>query len=475
MFEHCGVIGIFSLEEKNVVPMILAGLESLQHRGQESWGIAISNRRPYKRMGVISQMDDEAFKEVNAIDRNVGIGHVRYTTTSRSILKNAHPLEIGQSHKFYICHNGTLDIELLLSYLKKNGLSPDRSVTDTALLGLGLYVNLRKGLDWVKIFENLNPYLNGSFSITILTERGELIAVRDDMGIRPLCLGWQKETSSYIVASESCALDSLNAKLIRDVRPGEIIMVGKDGLKEQRFSEVKKSAHCAFEYTYFAYPTSYIDGVNVYKARKNMGIQLAEKYPIEGDVVIPVPDSARPAALGYSERSGITFEEGLMKNRYRSKGSWRSFIEPNKRERVIQNITPIKPVVEGKKVILIDDSIVRGTSSKIIIKKLEHAKEISFFLTFPPIIFPCYMGIDFPTPAELLVRRLCRDTRNIDEINKQVAKVLNVNFLGYNDVNGLSEGIGLPETSLCLACTTGDYRCLKQQPKLSAPGCSSVI
>lgn len=466
MFEHCGVVGIYSLQEKNVVPMILAGLESLQHRGQESWGIAVPNSRPYKEMGIVSSIDEEAFKEVTKIHGNAGVGHVRYTTTSRSVLENAQPLEIGGSNKFYICHNGTLDRQLLLSRLKKNGFWPGRSMTDTELLGLGLYRNSMKGLDWVEAFQSLNPDLNGSFSVTILTENGELIAARDDMGFRPLCLGWHEETSSHIVASESCALDRLGAKLIRDVKPGEILKVDEDGLEEQRFAELERHAHCAFEYTYFAHPSSYIEGVNVYNARKNIGMQLAEKYPVEGDVVVPVPDSARPAALGYSERSGIPFEEGLMKDRYRRKGSWRSFIEPEKREQVILNVTPIGHVVDGKRIILVDDSIVRGTSSKIIIKeKLKYAKEISFFLTFPPIMFPCYMGIDFPTQEELLVYRVCGTTHNIDKINREVAKEVGVKFLGYNDVEGLSNGIRLRDDHLCLTCTTGDYSCLKQRPK----------
>jgi len=325
---------------------------------------------------------------------------------------------------------------------------------------------LEKGLSWVEAFETLNPDLNGSFSITILTDKGELLAARDDRGFRPLCLGWHEETDSYIIASESCALDYLGARLIRDVQPGEAIKVDENGLDEQRFSCLERHAHCAFEYTYFAHPSSYIEEVNVYHARKNIGMHLAEKYPIDGDVVVPVPDSARPAALGYSEKSGIPFEEGLMKDRYRRKGSWRSFIEPGKREEVVLNITPIRNAVERKKVILIDDSIVRGTSSKIIIKeKLKDAKDVFFLLTFPPIMFPCYMGIDFPTQEELLVYRVCGATRNTDEINKKVGKEIGVKFLGYNDADGLIQGIGLPKDQLCLACTAGDYSCLKQKPR----------
>ena len=201
-------------------------------------------------------------------------------------------------------------------------------------------------------------------------------------------------------------------------------------------------------------------------ARKNIGRLLAEIYPLDGDIVVPVPDSARPAALGYSEKSGIPFEEGLMKDRYRKKGSWRSFIEPKKREDVVSNILTIKEAVDGKRIILIDDSIVRGTSSKIIVgKKLKFAKEVSLLLTFPPIMYPCYAGIDFPTQKELLAYRICRDVKDINEINRKIAKHIGVSFLGYNDVENLSRGIGIPLSQLCLSCITGDYSCLKRKPK----------
>jgi amidophosphoribosyltransferase len=465
VLDHCGVIGIFSLQGNNVAPMIIAGLESMQHRGQESWGIVVSNNNPYKKMGIVSMMDDIAFRKVTNMNGNVGVGHVRYSTSSTSDLENAHPLKIDGSKKFYICHNGTLEKEALLRCLNKTGFSD--KMTDTFLLGLGLHRNLKRGFEWVDGFKKLNPYLNGSFSITILTEKGELIVARDDRGFRPLCMGWHKETASYIFASESCVLNSLGAELIRDVKPGEIIKTNKNGLMEQRFAELDKHSHCALEYTYFAHPASCIDKVNVYEARKKIGAKLAEKYPVEGDVVIPVPDSSRPAALGYSERSGIPFEEGLMKDRYIMKGTWRSFIEPKNRKQVIRNITSIQHVVDGKRIILVDDSIVRGTSSKIIIKeKLRDAKEVNFFLTFPPIRYPCFMGIDFPTQKELLAYRICKNCKKIDEINKRMALELGVEFLGYNNIEGLMKGINKTEDQLCLACTSGDYSCLKQKPKL---------
>ncbi len=466
MKEHCGIIGIFSLEGYNVSSMLLNGLEALQHRGQESWGIAVPNHKPYRKMGLVSRIHEENYREVKKLVGNVGIGHVRYSTTAKSNIENAHPLQIGGPDGFCIAHNGTLDRDPLILSLEKEGYMPLKSMTDTELMGLGLYQNLKKGKSWFDAFESLNPELNGSYSIVILTAEGELIGARDERGFRPLCLGWHEETSSYIIASESCALDRIGAELIRDMQPGELIKVNKNGLEQQRFSVKERHAHCPFEYTYFAHPSSYIEGVNVYYVRKKIGEWLAEKYPISGDIVIPVPDSARPSALGYSEKSGILFEEGLMKDRYRRKGSWRSFIEPEKREEVVLNIYPIKQVVEGKEIILVDDSIVRGTSSKILVKeKLKKAKKVSLLIDFPPIMYPCYMGIDFPTQEELLAYRICRTTDDLDEINKRIGEEIGVSFLGYNDVEGLSRGIGIPRDQLCLSCTTGDYGCLKYKPK----------
>ncbi|RLI03878.1 amidophosphoribosyltransferase [Candidatus Bathyarchaeota archaeon] len=469
MHEHCGVVGIFSFEEHNVVPMLLLALEALQHRGQEAWGIAVPGAPPFKRAGIVSQFVEKEPKRIAELNGKVGIGHVRYSTTAKSTLRNAHPIRIGShlhEHGFCIAHNGTLERELLIECLSEEGISSPQGKTDTELMGLGLYRNIKQGKSWVESFEDLNPYLNGAFSTVILTSKGELIAARDEKGFRPLCLGWHEETSSYIVASESCALDIIGARLIRDIEPGEIIKINKEGLTSERFSVQERHAHCPFEYTYFANPSSRIEGINVYMARKNIGRLLAEMYPLDGDIIVPVPDSARPAALGYSERSGIPFEEGLMKDRYRKKGSWRSFIEPKKREEVVSNIMTIKEAVDGKRIILIDDSIIRGTSSRIIVgKKLKSAKEVSLLLTFPPVMYPCYAGIDFPTQKELLAYRVCKGIKDLDEINRRIAKHIGVSFLGYNSVEGLSRGIGIPLSQLCLSCTTGDYSCLKRKPR----------
>ena len=469
MKEKCGVIGIFSFEGRNITPLLISGLEALQHRGQEAWGIAVEGHPTFKRTGIVSQSVDAEFEKISKINGNVGIGHVRYSTTAKSTLEHAHPMDIGSmmdEHYFRIAHNGTLERELLLENLKDLGFSSPYGVTDTELMGMSLHRMLKNGKSWTEAFKTLNSYLNGSFSATILTSKGELIGVRDERGFRPLCLGWHEETSSYIIASESCALETIGASLIRDIKPGEIVIIDRNGLRSEFFSRKKRHAHCPFEYTYFAHPSSKIEGITVYNARKNIGRILAEKYPIDGDIVVPVPDSARPAALGYSEKMGIPFEEGLLKDRYKRKGGWRSFIEPEKRESIVSNIVAIRDVIEGKRIILIDDSIVRGTSSRIIIgKKLKSAKEVSLLLTFPPIMYPCYMGIDFPSQDELLAYRICGTTTNLEEINRRVAEYIGASFVGYNDVDGLSKGIGLPKDQMCLSCTTGNYNCLKRKLK----------
>ena len=469
MKEKCGVIGIFSFEGRNITPLLISGLEALQHRGQEAWGIAVEGHPTFKRTGIVSQSVDAEFEKISKINGNVGIGHVRYSTTAKSTLEHAHPMDIGSmmdEHYFRIAHNGTLERELLLENLKDLGFSSPYGVTDTELMGMSLHRMLKNGKSWTEAFKTLNSYLNGSFSATILTSKGELIGVRDERGFRPLCLGWHEETSSYIIASESCALETIGASLIRDIKPGEIVIIDKNGLRSEFFSRKKRHAHCPFEYTYFAHPSSKIEGITVYNARKNIGRILAEKYPIDGDIVVPVPDSARPAALGYSEKMGIPFEEGLLKDRYKRKGGWRSFIEPEKRESIVSNIVAIRDIIEGKRIILIDDSIVRGTSSRIIIgKKLKSAKEVSLLLTFPPIMYPCYMGIDFPSQDELLAYRICGTTTNLEEINRRVAEYIGASFVGYNDVDGLSKGIGLPKDQMCLSCTTGNYDCLKRKLK----------
>lgn len=467
--EHCGVVGAYSFDGQNVSPIIIKASRGLQHRGQESWGIAVGNKL-HKALGLVTDTCIEVHEAPTKMRGNLGIGYVRYSTKGKTTLDNAHPLEIKASNRFFIAHNGTIaNTEELAKRIAEKGYSPNRNATDTELMGLRLSQIYERKREWFEAFGLLDEELNGAYSIVILTELGELIAARDRRGFRPLCLGQHKDSNSYVVVSESCALDYIKADFIRDVNPGEIIKIDREGLESHRFSEEERHAHCPFEYTYFSHPSSNIEGKNVYLSRKNIGRELAKKYAgtMKGDIIIPIPDSARPGALGLSEASGIKLEEGLMKDRYRRKGSLRSFIEPEKREAIVREMIPIKPAIEGREVVVIDDSIVRGTTSREVVKRLKHAsaKKIQWYVIFPPIIYPCYMGIDFPTQEELAVPKICGNCTELGEINDGVAKYLDVTHLGYNDVEGLSRGIGLRKDELCLACTTGNYSCLRQRPR----------
>jgi amidophosphoribosyltransferase len=468
MKELCGVLGIYAMNNEPVAERIVKGLSSLQHRGQESWGIAIHDEPILKGLGLIGQGADTNAKKILAFENNRGIGHIRYSTRGRTSIENAHPLDI--QGEFAIGQNGTIaNTEDLEPLVTREFPMLDGS-TDTKLAGYRLLHHYRQEHDWTQAFRKLAPELSGSYCFIILTKQGEVLAARDEGGYRPLCLGWDEETQTHIVASESCAISSLHGTLVRDIEPGELVRLNEEGISITRFAESPRHYHCPFEYTYFAHPSSKIEGQYVYEARRELGRVLARKYPFKADVVIPVPDSARPAALGYSEVSGIPLEEGLMKDRYRKKGSLRSFIEPTEksREEVIREIITIKPVIQGKDVIVVDDSIVRGTSSKNIVRALRDAgaRKVYMVVTFPPIRYPCYMGIDFPTHEELLATRVDDDNLSISDLNKKVGNDIGVDGLGYNDVEGLSRGTGLDMNQMCYACVSGVYLGLKKDPIL---------
>ena len=466
MKEHCGVIGIYSVKGDSVAERIVKGLSALQHRGQESWGIAVHGEPILKGMGLLGQGVEAHAKRILTFQSNRGIGHVRYSTRGRTALENAHPLDI--EGEFAIAQNGTIANTEDIEPLVHREFGTTESTTDTKLAGLRLLQQYRREEDWTRAFRAFSKEVSGSYSFMIITRDGEVLGARDEGGYRPLCLGWDPENEQHIIASESCALSALHADLVRDVEPGELVRLSDGGLTVTRFAESPRHYHCPFEYTYFAHPSSKIEGHYVYEARRQLGRVLARKYPFKADVVIPVPDSARPAALGYSEESGIPMEEGLMKDRYRRKGSLRSFIEPTEktREEIVREIITIRPVVEGKNVVVIDDSIVRGTSSKNIVRALREAgaKKVYMVVTFPPIRHPCYMGIDFPTRGELLANRIDGEADNINEISNRVAREIGVDGLGYNDVDGLSEGIGLGKDEMCYACVSGVYLGLKKDP-----------
>ena len=330
---------------------------------------------------------------------------------------------------------------------------------------------LREEGNWFSAFERLSKELIGAYSFVMLTKRGEVYAARDPRGYRPLSLGFHRRTSTFIAASESCAITAVDAQFIRDIEPGEIVRFGgrKNKLESHRFAPKVRTSYCSFEYTYFAHPSSRINGVSVYEARKRVGKILAKKYRTKGDVVIPVPDSARPAALGYAVQSGIPMDEGLMKDRYRRKGSIRSFIEPRQGSRadVVKQIIPIREAISNKRVIVIDDSVVRGTSSKIIVRALKRAgaKGVKMVVTFPPISHPCYMGVDFPSRGELLAFQVAPGETDIEKVGSKVASRIGVDEFRYNDIDGLAEAIGLPKRSLCFSCINGDYSKLGIAPQ----------
>lgn len=463
--DNCGVFGAFSIDSYNVTPLVIDCLRALQHRGQEAWGIAVPGKPPFKRLGLVSASAAE-FKSISKKFRShIAIGHVRYSTFGKSTLSNAQPIKVKD---LCIAHNGTIaNVEELSGMVGGCTFTP-HTMSDTLIAAQRLIMHLDNNHSMKDSISILRGEMIGSFCFMFLTDNGSVFAARDPKGFRPLVLGIHEESNTYMIASESCAFSAVGAKLLRDVQPGEIVKLDKAGVKSEVFAQEPHS-HCAFEFTYFAHPTSIMEGVNVYAARKRIGQLLAKKFPIvDADLVIPVPDSARPAALGYSEASGLPFEEGLLKNRYTKKGSMRSFIEPYGETRVEINkgIIPIKEVIQNKKVVVIDDSIVRGTSSQSIVRMLRAAgaKEISMIVTYPPIRYPCYAGIDFPSQEELIAFQQTKNETATEKVSQSISKIIGADFTAYNDNSTLAQAIGIPEDELCFTCSTGDYSSLGIKP-----------
>ena len=464
--ENCGVVGIFSLDGENVVPIAIDCLRALQHRGQESWGIAVPGKVPFRRLGLVSGSAEHFQRLVRKYRSRAIIGHVRYSTFGRSTIENAQPLKVRD---LCVAHNGTIaNVEELSEMVGGCSFTP-QTMSDTLIAAQRLVTLMEGDSNLNRALGVLKDEMVGSLCFTFLTKDGSVYAARDVRGFRPLVLGYQKEYNAFLVASESCALSVIGAELVRDVKPGELLKFSERGLEATQFSKEKVHSHCAFEYTYFAHPSSIMEGISIYEARKRIGQLLAEKFPIsEADVVIPVPDSARPAALGYAQRLDIPFEEGLLKDRYSKKGSMRSFIEPYHASRVAisSSITPIRNIIEGRNVVIIDDSIVRGTSSASIIEIIRRAgaKKVSLLVTYPPIRFPCYAGIDFPSQDELLAYREAMNEKSEINIAFKISQRIGADYIGYNDTSNLAKAIGLPETELCFTCSTGDYSPLGIKP-----------
>lgn len=447
--ERCAVFGIHS--DKPVFDRIYYGLYAMQHRGQESAGIATHTDKInlHRDMGLVSEVFRGKY-----LDGNVGIGHVRYSTTGESGIENSQPILINYAKgSFAIAHNGNLvNSSELASIMERRG-SVFITTTDTEVIAqLIAQEHLRTG-NFIEGIKNAMRQLRGSYSLTILKD-DQIIAVRDPWAFRPLVFGRSDDT--FVVASESCALDAVGVKLIRDVKGGEILVIG-NGIKSYSIRR-ERTSHCMFEYVYFARPDSIIDNISIYKVRRNLGEILYRKAPVDADMIIAVPDSGITAAIGYSRASGIPYGEGLIKNRYFG----RTFILPEQKERergVMIKLNPIRSEIEDKRVVLVDDSIVRGTTIKRIIKLLRDfgASEVHVRISCPPIRYPCYYGIDMQTHKEFIAQK-----KSVEDIRKEIG----ADSLAYNSLDGLVEAIGLPRERLCLGCLTGDYVIKEEQIKL---------
>jgi amidophosphoribosyltransferase len=443
--EECGVFGIFSPEGLDVAALTHYGLYALQHRGQESAGIAVYNGEEiicHKAMGLVSEVFDEEILE--GLKGISAIGHVRYSTTGSSNVINAQPL-LGQFKlgAMSIAHNGNLvNADVIRELLEDAGCIFQTSIDSEVILSL-IARGAKKGVEKA-VFDAMQA-IKGSFAIVMLTE-DKLIGVRDPNGIRPLCIGKLKE--SYIICSESCALDTVGADFVRDVEPGEIVIIDREGLRSLNYSERIRSATCIFEYIYFARPDSEIDGINVYESRVRAGERLYEECPVEADVVVGVPDSGVHAAVGFANASNIPFSMGFVKNKYIG----RTFIAPSQelREKAVSvKLNVMKVNVQGKRVVLIDDSIVRGTTSKRLVELLRKAgaKEVHFRVSSPVVKYPCYFGIDTPYRKELIGANA-----DIESICSEIG----ADSLGYVSINGLLQCFG-GKKGFCLGCFNGTY------------------
>jgi len=446
--EKCGVAGIRTKDFNSPLYLYYI-LRSLQHRGQESAGIAIFSEKMQiiKGMGLVHEvLNTETLKKLKS---NGGIGHVRYSTAGASNISNAQPLFVHTNiGDISIAHNGEItNAQELRVMLENLGISFN-SDSDTEVILRLLSYNILKSNSLIDAIKKTMNYLIGSYSLALMINN-RIFAIRDPLGIRPLVLGIFPGGIGF--ASESVAFDVLGGKIIRDVKPGEIVEILESGdLATYRFGPSEKNhAHCMFEYVYFARADSIIDGRSVYNVRFKLGEILAEESPVDADVVVPVPDSGRTHALGFSHKSGIPFEEGLMKNRYVD----RTFIMPDQSGRVQEimlKLNPVKDVINNKRIVLVDDSIVRGNTMKKIVSLLKDAgaKEVHVRIGSPPIIAPCYLGIDMKTRDQFIATG-----KTVEEIRK----IIGADSLAYISLKGLIKAIGINEDDLCLGCLTGIY------------------
>lgn len=444
--EECGVFATASVA--NVAIDVFYALRVLQHRGQESAGIAVYNHegiKCIKGMGLAHQ----ALKpdDVQSLKGDLGIGHVRYSTFGSSTISNAQPFVVSTNYgDIALAHNGEIvNADKIMDDLKKKGWAFITS-SDSEIIVRLLANDIANTGDPVRAIRNVMSVIQGAYSLAVMVDN-RVFAVRDPFGFRPLCVGRTK--TGFAAASESVVFDTLGGEFIRDVEPGEIVELLPGEIRSNKTGLAKGRAHCMFEWVYIARADSIIEGKLVYETRRRIGERLAKEQPVDADVVVPIPDSGRSHAMGYSEGSGIRYSEGLMKNRYVE----RTFIMPEQSDRttgVMLKLNPLKSVIKDKRVVLVDDSIVRGTTMRKIVQLVRNAgaKEVHVRIGSPPIIAPCYFGIDMKTRDQFAATG-----RTVEEIGRMIT----ADSLGYISVDGLVDAIGLPAGDLCLACLTEEY------------------
>ena len=462
LHEECGVFGVYDFDGNDVSSTIYYGLFALQHRGQESCGIAVSDTEgpkgkvlSYKDMGLVNEVfNPEKLEKLNG---NIGVGHVRYSTAGSSSRENAQPLVLNYvKGTLGMAHNGNL----LNAVELREELSYTGAIFQTTIDSEVIaYLIARERLN-VPTVEgavlNAMKKIKGAYSLIVMSPR-KLIGARDPFGFKPLCIG--KRDNAYFLSSETCALDTVGAEFVRDVEPGEVVTITKDGIKSDKSLCQKNTARCIFEYIYFARPDSKIDGMGVYESRINAGRILAKTHPVEADIVVGVPESGNPAALGFSMESGIPYGNAFIKNNYVG----RTFIKPKQEQRessVKVKLNVLKEAVAGKRVVMIDDSIVRGTTSDRIVQMLKDAgaTEVHVRISSPPFISECYFGTDIPSEDQLIA-----SGHSVDEI----CEIIGADSLGYLEVDKLSEMI-CGQTGYCDACFTGNYPI--EPPKIDIRG-----
>ncbi|MGD7001382.1 amidophosphoribosyltransferase [Corynebacterium halotolerans] len=454
--EECGVFGVWAPGEE-VSKLTYFGLFALQHRGQEAAGIAVGDGERtivFKDMGLVSQIFDES--SLSALQGDVAIGHTRYSTAGGSHWENVQPMFRSTKNGTDIAlgHNGNLVNyqELLDEAVGKQLITDLEAASDTAVMTALLADRVDQGMSVIEAARDVAPTMRGAFCLTF-TDGHTLYAARDPHGVRPLVLG--RLERGWVVASETCALDIVGASFVREIEPGEMVAIDETGVHTERFAETTHKG-CVFEYVYLARPDSVIRGRDVNGTRLEIGRRLAREYPADGDIVIPVPESGNPAAVGYAQESGIPFAQGLVKNAYVG----RTFIQPSQTLRQLGirlKLNPLKHVIAGKRLIVVDDSIVRGNTQRALIRMLREAgaAEVHVRIASPPVKWPCFYGIDFANPGELIANS--GDFQNDAEIVDSVARAIGADSLGFVSIEEMIEATEQASEELCTACFDGHY------------------